>query len=245
MPFPKPWMLLLVLGLSGVFNADWCHGGIIVGAQSKSISSSSSTIRTKIDLFVDLTGPDDGASIVLSNYQVRLDIIGPNLSGSNGPSSFVTPNAPPELEVLGFTNVASALPLMGLGDTEFAMTSNFFPSDSFEVSDMETLASVELEIQPNVVGEFEIRVVVGTDRDTAFLNRSFAPLAITGKSGKLTISGANADQRVIPEPRTLPIFAMLGFLGALRTRSRTTRSRALLATRVGSRSGASRNSTCF
>ena len=186
-----------------------CQAAIMVSADDQSLTQSSSVITTEVEIYLDLTDVDNGGSINASNFQV-----GVQLSGANAGTDF---------SIAGVSDTMSAMhpqgrPLEAVSSTATTargMTLNFF-EDFFVLDDLAGLMKVELEIQPNVTGTFQLDILIG-DPNTAILDAfpaGASPLAFSVDSSTITVSADPA----VPEPGTVFCFILMGGLALIARR---------------------------
>ncbi len=203
----RMWFAFLIVALNFAWFEGECNAGIIVAAENKTERESSAVIRTEVEIYLDLTAADDGGSISIGNFQVGLELLGAN--------------AGTDVSIVGITGATSTSHPLGRAldfavatpTRAFGMTLNFF-GPSFLLNDLDGLMRVELEIQPNVTGTYQLNVLTG-ERNTAMAESIFSrvPLSIATQSSTLNIQSS-----VVPEPIALPYFCFIGIIGFCQVR---------------------------
>lgn len=193
--------LLLYLVTSQNSLAD-----IIVSVDDARIQTTSRVQTTVVEVYLDLTGANDGGILDVGNFQVLVELKGPavgtdvSIVGVAETTSLDHPQAAP-LDLVRVLSDSRAQ----------AFTVNINPS--FNIEDLDGLMAAELEIQPFAEGEYELAVLTGIGRTEILDGSDFvSQLDYSTRSAALTLTA-------VPEPASLnAVVALIMYLGSRRRR---------------------------
>lgn len=180
-------------------------GMVVMGAQ-ESVTSLGVVTQTSVDFFLDLTEGDNGSSLNVANFSVRVQLTGPN--------------AGTDVSIVGVDDTVSLahfqdrpLDIKEVATPTEAFGSTFNFGVPFEVADQNGLMRVLLEVQPNVVADYTLQILTGLG-NTRILDSNDAPLPFDTVDGSLRV--------MIPEPTSfLMMVVALGLLNLLPRQIRT------------------------
>lgn len=185
--------------LAGVANS-----AAVVVVRDEMIVTRSTPQEISMEIFLDLTGADDGGFFEVGSFQVRVQLQGPN--------------AGTDVQIISVgdtTDIPQGVPLNGDRDRGPTNWIGFNTSlfSSLVLADGDGLMRVDLLIAPFVTGDFTIDLLVG-DGNTLFVDPDDfgVLLPFSTSSGTLTVAP-------IPEPSGL-VFCIAGALFVVRRRSR-------------------------
>lgn len=177
--------------------------GTVITADDQTVTSSADEVtETSMEIFLDRTDDDDDADLSgVLNFQVRVELAGDD-AGSDVSIVDVGDTADrDQTRSLDSTSVDS--------DTEaFGGTVNV--GDPFAIADGDGLMRVDLEIEPNVSGEWTLEILTGEETDTALSDEAGDALPFDTAGGTLTVESPPTTP--IPEPAssTLAVLACGG-----------------------------------
>ena len=185
-PFQRTACVLLIVAPIASSFAPLAHAALVVTGEQVQTAVPGAVVQRIVPFFIDLTGPDDGGTFDVGNFQVRLQLTGPS-AGVNVSAVLVENNMSlinPQVVPLDVTNVDSTTQV-------FAATLGVTP---ITLNDGGGLLQVVLNVTPTVsVGDvYTLEVVTGAG-NTEFIDpNDFTTL--------LPFSFSNGTLAVIPEP---------------------------------------------
>lgn len=177
-------VLVFVLGVRPV------HAQTVIVGESKTLGIPTASTDVSLDFYLDRTGPMDGMPLLVGNFQLRLELVGPgagSLVSLVGVDEAIAHSQAFALDQTLVPNATSA----------FASTFNF--EDPFEIGDGRGLLSARLRVEPGAIGEYQLRILTGVD-DTQLTDPAdfLSPLAFNVQHASIAI---------VPEPASLCILA--------------------------------------
>jgi len=188
----KPFVMAAGMAVAVcVASADAAN---VVTGEDKTIASPGATTNVTIEFYLDRTGGDDGTGLEVGNFNIRIELTGPdNLVAITGVGETTDH---PQAFTLDTTTVTP---------TTEAFAGTFNVSSPFTIDDLDGLAEITLEVQPGALGVYDLSVVTTTGDDTQFTDPDDfkTELPFTVSHGSLTITA-------IPAPATMAMVAMVG-----------------------------------
>jgi hypothetical protein len=184
-----------------------CHCGardasalIVVAGEQREVATSSAVQQVPIGFYLDLS---DAASLSVRNFQLRVDLLGPN-PGTDVRIASVSDAVPPaHPEGVNFTSSVEPS-----GTSAFGGTLSFYSSSGFPINDLATLMTVTLQVKPNVVGLYSLRILTGPN-DTLLIDPD-SPDPNNPQS--YAFKPINGSLRAVPEPSSF-FFVAIAAIG--------------------------------
>ncbi|MEM1227301.1 MAG: hypothetical protein AAGJ40_16500 [Planctomycetota bacterium] len=180
----------------GPLRSESSEAAVVTVVEHETIVTGSSVQQVPLEVYLDLTEGDDGGTLRVIDYQMRIELsgtgagVGVSVAGVGNTSS----QSHPQGRILGFTSIPS--PTEGIG-------SPFNFGTPFELNDGAGLMEITLEIQPNFIGDIVIDFVLG-DGNSFFVDPDDTTMVIPFETSAGSLSIA-----AVPEPSS---FAMLGLV---------------------------------
>ena len=172
---------------------------VVVGEQETVVTSPAS-FQTSIEFFLDLTEGDDGGTLSVGNFMVRVGLTGPNagtdvsIVGIDDTVSIEHPQTFP-LDVKSVVNTTEG----------FGAVINL--SSPFDIDDLDGLVRIILEVQPNVIGDYTLELIPGDGNTILTDPNDFVTL--------LPINLENGSLSIVPVPVPAGAWTGLALLGGL------------------------------
>ena len=187
----RPTNIVLCLAM-----AFACHCGareacalFVLAGEQQAVTASSVVQQVPIDFYLDLS---DGGSLTVRNFQLRVDLLGPN-PGTDVRIVSVSDAVPPaHPQNVNFTSSVEPS-----GTSAFGGTLSFYSSSGFPISNLATLMTVTLQVRPNAaLGVYGLRILTGPN-DTLLIDPD-SPDPNNPQS--FPFKPVNGSLTVVPEP---------------------------------------------